>query len=86
MKQQIDAIYENGLLRPLEPLVLAEREQVRLTVETSAAESEDWLDHDAVAWATKEGDPTIKLDEVRAKLASLPGSLSETITAERGEF
>lgn len=86
MKQQIDAIYENGLLRPLEPLVLAEREQVRVTVETNVAETDDWLDHDFLAWATKEGDPTIKLDDVRAKLAGLPSSLSETIIAERGEF
>ena len=29
----IDAIYENGVLRPLQPLVLKEREQVRVTVE-----------------------------------------------------
>ena len=33
MSQTIRAIYENGILRPLGTLDLAEREQVRLTVE-----------------------------------------------------
>lgn len=33
MKQTIDAIYENGRLRPLEPLHLADRERVSVTVE-----------------------------------------------------
>ena len=33
MSQTIRAIYENGVLRPLETLSLAERERVRLTVE-----------------------------------------------------
>lgn len=30
----IDAIYENGILKPLQPLPLAENEQVRLTIES----------------------------------------------------
>jgi predicted DNA-binding antitoxin AbrB/MazE fold protein len=30
--QEIRAIFENGVLRPLEPLSLAERQQVRVTV------------------------------------------------------
>jgi len=29
----VDAVYENGLLQPIEPLPLAENEKVRLTVE-----------------------------------------------------
>ena len=33
MAQTIRAIYENGIFRPLETPSLAEREQVRLTVE-----------------------------------------------------
>ncbi len=33
MSQTIRAIYENGIFRPLETPCLAEREQVRLTVE-----------------------------------------------------
>lgn len=33
MSQSVDAIYENGLLRPLTPLVLPERARVALTVD-----------------------------------------------------
>lgn len=32
----IDAIYENGVLRPIQPLALKEQEQVRVTVESRA--------------------------------------------------
>jgi predicted DNA-binding antitoxin AbrB/MazE fold protein len=33
MSITIEAIVENGLLRPIEPLPLAENEQVRITIE-----------------------------------------------------
>lgn len=35
MSEPIDAIYENGVLRPLQPLSLPEHAQVKVTVETS---------------------------------------------------
>lgn len=84
MNQRIDAIYENGLLRPLIPLNLAEQQKVVLTVESNA--DSDWLDHDAVKWAEAEGDPSISLEEVRSRLAKIRGSLADVIIAERGEY
>jgi predicted DNA-binding antitoxin AbrB/MazE fold protein len=33
MSQHIDAIYDNGMLRPLAPLVLPDQTRVKLTVE-----------------------------------------------------
>jgi len=33
MSQQIDAIYDNGVLKPLVPLALPDKARVRLTVE-----------------------------------------------------
>jgi predicted DNA-binding antitoxin AbrB/MazE fold protein len=36
MKMIIDAVYENGVLRPLSSLDLVEHQQVRVTVETAA--------------------------------------------------
>jgi predicted DNA-binding antitoxin AbrB/MazE fold protein len=36
MSHQVEAIYPHGILRPLEPLILAERELVRLTIEEPA--------------------------------------------------
>jgi len=37
MARQLDAVYEQGILRPLEPLVLAEHQRVRLTIEEKPA-------------------------------------------------
>jgi predicted DNA-binding antitoxin AbrB/MazE fold protein len=41
----IEAIYENGLLRPLQPLALAEHTRVRVSVETLDNDNERaaWL-------------------------------------------
>jgi hypothetical protein len=36
MSQEIDAIYEDGVLRPLEPVNLREHEQVRLSIEQAS--------------------------------------------------
>jgi predicted DNA-binding antitoxin AbrB/MazE fold protein len=33
MSQTVDAVYENGILRPIGPLQLQEHQQVRVTVE-----------------------------------------------------
>lgn len=37
MVRQLDAVYEDGILRPLEPLALGEHQRVRLTLEESVA-------------------------------------------------
>jgi predicted DNA-binding antitoxin AbrB/MazE fold protein len=84
MKQTFDSVVENGVLRPLEPVQLADRQRVSVTVDSST--SEDWLDHDALQWARQEGDPAISLDDVRRRLAPLKGSLSDLVIAERGEY
>jgi predicted DNA-binding antitoxin AbrB/MazE fold protein len=44
MQTDVDAIYENGLLRPLKPLPLAENTRVRISVETLEG------DNERVAW------------------------------------
>ena len=52
MTMIIDAIYENGVLRPLGSLDLAEHQQVRVTVETTASEeilARDASDDDPLA-------------------------------------
>ncbi|MDZ4779012.1 MAG: antitoxin family protein [Planctomycetia bacterium] len=81
MKQTFDAIYENGLLRPLEPLNLTDHERVSVTVESSG--EGQWLDVEAIDWASKEGDATISVEEVRSRLAKLGSSLSESVIVER---
>ena len=37
MTRHLDAVYEQGVLRPLEPLALLENQRVRLTLEESVS-------------------------------------------------
>jgi len=44
----VDAIYENGVLRPVQPLALAEQERVRVTVEArNGSEAQESSAHEA---------------------------------------
>jgi predicted DNA-binding antitoxin AbrB/MazE fold protein len=84
----VDAVYEHGVLRPLEPLPLAESQHVKLAI-SDAATARSQRDLAIVESARLEtaalGDiPSI--EEVRAALASIPGSLSHDIINERGDY
>jgi predicted DNA-binding antitoxin AbrB/MazE fold protein len=83
MERTVRAVYENGVLLPLEPLALEERQEVVITISDahSAApdhsfliSSEEWQDA---------ADDDVSLDEVRAALSTIRGSLSEAILEER---
>lgn len=85
MTKSISAVYENGVLRPLQPLALPEHQQVHLSI--TVVPDEDilaaWLDHEYMAQidSIQEAEPT--LDEVRRALSKIPGKLSDDIRAER---
>ena len=84
MIKTFPAVYENGVLRPLEPLALSERQRVSVSISDPADEHAcQWLDHECMAAidAAQEVEPT--LDEVRFALAKIPGTLSDDIRAER---
>jgi predicted DNA-binding antitoxin AbrB/MazE fold protein len=88
MIQDVEAVYEHGVLRPLRPLSLAERQQVRLTISDSPIVVSE-KDTTVIERARLEASalttaPTI--EEVRAALASIPGSVSHDVIAERGEY
>jgi predicted DNA-binding antitoxin AbrB/MazE fold protein len=84
MTRHLEAIYEQGVLRPLEPLALAEHQRVRLTLEEKPS---SWLSADPVnerreemQWLAKESAPYagqwVALDGARlvahgAKLATV---------------
>ena len=86
--QEVEAIYENGVLRPLGPVALTESQTVRLIIAASSGTRAP-LDSRLIERAKAEtagapGGPTI--DEVRQLLAAIPGSMAEDIVAERGEY
>lgn len=83
MNHDIQAVYENGVLRPLVPLALAENQQVAITVH---ADTNDWLDIEVVEVAASEAESTDTLDDLRRQLEPIQGSLSDTVIAERGDY
>ena len=83
MEKTAQAVYEDGVLRPLEPIPLEDRQEVTVTI---SDEGDIPRDHSLVAspdeWADSAGD-SISLDEVRNALATIRGSLSEAVIEER---
>ena len=89
MVQQVEAIYENGVLRPLQPLELKEAERVHVSVSPSpsAIADDDTIDHALIAYANARVASLARipsLEQVRASLSRIQGSMAETIIAERG--
>jgi predicted DNA-binding antitoxin AbrB/MazE fold protein len=87
MTKAVEAVYEGGVLRPLEVLDLPERQRVRLLLETAPnlAGDEDWLDIDCLRECASEADAQISLESVRQALAKIPGSLTTDFVEERDD-
>jgi predicted DNA-binding antitoxin AbrB/MazE fold protein len=80
---ELKAIYENGVLRPLEPIALQERQVVTLTISEAG---DDVLDAEFLENCRAEADPSVSLQAVREALAKIPGSLTDDIRAERDDY
>ena len=85
---QVRAIYEGGLLRLLEPVELPESEQVTVTIATSdeGRSTRDWSVVEMARAATANLRKIPSLEEVRAALSVIPGSMSADVIADRGEY
>jgi predicted DNA-binding antitoxin AbrB/MazE fold protein len=89
MSRQLEAVYEHGILRPLEPLVLPEHQRVRLTLEERPAisswESTEPINErrEELRWLAKESGPYagewVALDG--ARLISHGTKLADVIAA-----
>ena len=84
MSKTVPAIYERGLLRPLEPLDLEEHQRVTVTIAATPA-GDEVIDSEYHRHLKEADLPEVSLDEVRRRLAKIPGSLTEDFTAEREE-
>ncbi len=83
MSTRVEAIYEDGVLRPVTRLGLMEHERVTITVEPL----DDDLDHEYVARCRAELAgldrlPTLK--ETQDLLRGVPGSFAQEIIRARG--
>ena len=78
-------MYKDGVLQPLEPVPLAERQQVTVTITDAATVGQDAGGYfTPEEWARAERDD-ISLEEVRQALSTISGSLSEAVIALRQE-
>ena len=82
MAKQIEAIYENGVLRPLGVVDLEERQLYQLVV-IRTDDDEPALDEAFIASCAPENGQDVSIEEVRQALSAIPGSLSDAIRAER---
>jgi predicted DNA-binding antitoxin AbrB/MazE fold protein len=85
MEKVFQAVYQNGVLRPDEPLSLAEMQRVNVVITESLATDDDLAGYFAPeTWAEAAHD-RITRDDAREALSSISGSLSDAVTAQRQE-
>jgi flavin-dependent dehydrogenase/predicted DNA-binding antitoxin AbrB/MazE fold protein len=86
MSETVEAIYENGVLRPLQPLHLRDSQRVSVQVSTKEEDALDGiLDREYMEECRAYADDTVTLEEVRAALSKIPGSMTADFIAERDE-
>ncbi len=85
MGMTFEAVYENGVLRPLESLTLANHQHVLVTISNSGAPIDDIAEcFEPDEWEFAQHDD-ISLAEVRRALSSIPESLADAVIASRDE-
>jgi predicted DNA-binding antitoxin AbrB/MazE fold protein len=84
MSKRIEVVYENGVLRPLEPLLLRDHQRVSIVMSDDAASPAN-EDTQCVRLCAAEADETVDLETVRQALSKIPGSMTSDFIAERHE-
>lgn len=90
MSQTIEAIYENGVFRPQEPVHVANGERVSLIIASKSNSADltdvaDLLDVEYMETCCRESGDAPSLEETRKALNVFGGSLSDLICEERDE-
>ena len=83
MTRSLKAIFENGVLRLLEPVPFKEHELVHVTVSDHRSASEDLLDSEFIRYCETQADDRVTLEQVRTALAKIPGSMAVEIIRGR---
>jgi len=84
VEKTVEAVYEHGILRPLENPGLADGQHVQVTISDLAelAGASDCFE--PAEWAAAREDD-ISLETLRHALSGIRGSLSDTVIASREE-
>jgi predicted DNA-binding antitoxin AbrB/MazE fold protein len=77
---EVAAVYQNGMLKPLQALDLAENEHVVVTI-TQEANDADFVQ--GLRRRLAGAEPAPGLEEVRRRLSKIPGSMTADFIAER---
>jgi predicted DNA-binding antitoxin AbrB/MazE fold protein len=85
MERRLQAVYKNGVLHPLEALPLEERQQVTVTIIGPGSVGQEVSGYFSLEEWAQAAQDTISLDEVRRALATISGSLSDAVIAQREE-
>ena len=85
MSRSLKAVYENGVLKPLEPVSFKEHEQLTITVNESLPEAEEWIDDEFQRYCQSQSDDSVTLGAVRKVLSKIRGSMSADFIAERND-
>lgn len=81
MVKTLSAVYEDGVLKPTEPLALSEHQRVSVTISDDPAEP--FLDHEYLAMIDAMDETEPSLEEVRMALSGIVGNLSDAVREER---
>jgi predicted DNA-binding antitoxin AbrB/MazE fold protein len=84
MVRKLQAVYEGGVLRPVEPLPLGEHQLVSIII-LDDNPPEDDLKFKAPARFEALADHSVSVETVRRALSRIPGSLDADFRAERNE-
>jgi len=84
MVRKLQAVYEDGVLRPVEALRLDEHQLVSVIIMDDVAPDEE-LRFEAPERFEALADHSVTLEAVRAALSKIPGSLDADFLAERNE-
>ena len=78
-------MYQNGVLRPLEPLPLEEMQQVTVTITDAPVIGDDLAGYFTPQEWTAAARDTITWDDVRRAFGKISGSLSDAVIDQRQE-
>ena len=84
MVRKLHAVYEGGVLRPVEPLHLDEHQLVSVIILDDGIFDEE-LQFEAPSTFETLADHSVSLEAVRAALSKISGSLDADFFAERNE-
>ena len=84
MQKSFEAVYEDGVLRPLEPLPFADRQHLQVTVLELVPNDDIAAYFDSTEWEASKTDSISRAAVWRAT-ASIRGTLSDAFIASRDD-